>query len=283
MPRNLDLTALRALVTVAEAGGVTRAAGLLNLTQSAVSMQLKRLEEGLGREFISRSARRLALTPEGEQLLSYARRMIALNDEALSRLTGTDFEGEVRLGVPHDIVYPQMPGILKALAREYPRVRINLASSFTVMLREAFARGEFDVILTTEARPGPGAEVLATRDLVWVGAPGGTAWQRRPLRLGFKDSCFFRPIAQAALDEAGIPWEMGFEGENEQVIEATVAADLAVSARMRGALPAEMEPIESPNALPPLGQLHICLYDAGTRKDPVGEAIRAQIRCAYCC
>ena len=85
------------------------------------------------------------------------------------------------------------------------------------------------------------------------------------------------------LDEAGIPWEMGFEGENEQVIEATVAADLAVSARMRGALPAEMEPIESPNALPPLGQLHICLYDAGTRKDPVGEAIRAQIRCAYCC
>lgn len=281
MPRNLDLTALRALVTVAEAGGVTRAASLLNLTQSAVSMQLKRLEEGLGREFICRSARKLALTPEGEQLLSYARRMIALNDEALSRLIGTDFEGEVRLGVPHDIVYPQMPGILKVLAREFPRVRINLAASFTTMLREDFARGAYDMILTTEEAPGPGGEVLATRDLVWIGAPEGTAWQRRPLRLGFKDSCIFRPIAQAALDRAGIAWEMGFEGDSEQVIEATVAADLAVSARMRGAISAGVEPIESGNALPSLGQLHICLYDAGVRKDPVAEAIRSQIRCAY--
>jgi DNA-binding transcriptional LysR family regulator len=281
MPRNLDMTALRAFVTVAETGGVTRAAGLLNLTQSAVSMQLKRLEDGLGREFFSRAARRLALTPEGEQLLSYARRMIQLNDEALARLTGSAYEGEIRLGVPHDIVYPQMPGILKSLAADYPRMRINLASSFTKILREAFQRGEYDMILTTEEAPGAGGETLATRELVWVGAPDGNAWQRRPLRLGFKDTCIFRPIAQAALDRAGIPWEMGFEGECEQVIEATVAADLAMSARMRGAIPEGVSVIDGGNALPVLGELSICLYDAGVLRGEVADAVRSRLRYAY--
>ena len=118
MARNLDLTALRALVTVSEVGGVTRAAGLLNLTQSAVSMQIKRLEESLGTTLFNRVQRKLSLTPDGELLAQYARRMIDLNDEALLRLTDTAFEGEIRIGVPHDIVYPQLPQILKAMALE---------------------------------------------------------------------------------------------------------------------------------------------------------------------
>ena len=209
--------------------------------------------------------------------------MLALNDEALSRLTDSAFEGEIRLGVPHDIVYPQIPGILKTLAGEYPRVRINLASSFTTLLKAGFARGGYDLILTTEEAPGPGGEVLARRDLVWIGGPGGTAWQRRPVRLGFKDTCVFRPIAQAALDAAGVPWEMGYEGECEQVIEATVAADLAVSSRMRGAIPPGVEVIEPGNALPGLGSLSICLYNAGLQKGDVVDALLAQVRLAYCC
>ena len=223
------LTALRSFVTVADVGGVTRAAGYLNLTQSAVSMQIKRLEEVLGLTLFLRAARKLALSPEGEQLLSYGRRMLALNDEALSRLTHRRLlQGEIRLGVPHDVVYPAIPGILRRMAQAYPRVQVNLVSSFTVLMKQDFARGDCDVILTTEETPDPGAEVLSTRALVWVGAPGGSAWQRRPLRLGFKDTCIFRPTAQAALDAAGIPWEMATGGESEQAVEATVAADLAV-------------------------------------------------------
>jgi DNA-binding transcriptional LysR family regulator len=281
MPRNLDLTALRSFVTVAEAGGVTRAAGLLNLTQSAVSMQLKRLEEGLGLCFFTRASRKLTLTPEGEQLLGYARRMLALNDEALSRMTDGVFEGELRLGVPCDIVYPQVPRLLKRMAVDYPRLRINLVSSFTLQLKEGFAHGDYDVILTTESVPDSGGERLATRDLVWVGAPDGTAWQRRPLRLAFKESCFFKPIAQTALEDAGIPWESAVKGESEQVAEATVAADLAVSARLRGGVPEGCEVIEPGNALPSLGQLNICMYNAGVQKGEVVEVLLAQLRCAY--
>ncbi|GGW37801.1 LysR family transcriptional regulator [Gemmobacter lanyuensis] len=280
MARNLDLTALRAFVAVADAGGVTRAAGLLNLTQSAVSMQLKRLEENIGTDLFLRAARRLSLTAEGEQLMSFARKMLALNDEALARLTSSAYEGEIRLGVPHDIVYPAIPGILKRLAAQYPRLRVNLTSSFTLLLKESFARGEVDVILTTEDRPGPEGQILSQQPLVWVGATEGAAWTRLPLRLAFKDTCVFRPTAQAALDQAGLPWEQAIEGESEQAAEALVAADLAISARIRGRFPPGTAEV-SGAGLPDLGGLSICLYAAPTVGGEAAEALLAELRLAY--
>lgn len=281
MPRNLDLASLRSFVTVADVGGVTRAAGFLNLTQSAVSMQIKRLEEALGTSLFLRAARKLALSPDGEQLLSYGRRLLALNDEALSRFSSTACHGSIRLGVPHDIVYPVIPGILRRMAQAYPTVQINLVSSFTVLMKEDFAKGEFDAILTTEEHPDPGAEVLATRSMVWVGAPGGNAWQRRPLRLGFKDTCIFRPAAQAVLDAAGISWEMATGGESEQAVEATVAADLAISARMIGSIPDGVEVIAGENQLPVLGETKVAMYLANRRNDDAMDLMVSELRCGY--
>jgi len=129
MARNLDLTALRAFVTVAECGGVTKAASMLHLTQSAVSMQLKRLEEALGQSLYSRVGRTLVLTSQGEQLLGYGRRMLSLNDEVWGLMTRQDFEGEIRFGVPHDIVYPHIPNVLQRMAADFPRVKVQLSSS----------------------------------------------------------------------------------------------------------------------------------------------------------
>lgn len=281
MPRNLDLSALRSFVTVADVGGVTRAAGYLNLTQSAVSMQIKRLEESLGLSLFLRAARKLALSPEGEQLLSYGRRMLELNDEALHLLSATCCQGEIRLGVPHDVVYPVIPGILRRMAQAYPRVRINLVSSFTLLMKQDYARGAFDVMITTEEAPDPGAEVLSSRGLVWVGAQDGNAWQRRPLRLGFKDTCIFRGRAQAALEAANIPWEMATGGESEQAVEATVAADLAVSVRMVGSIPEGMTTIAGENQLPPVGEMKLALYRANRRADEAVDLLVNELRCAY--
>ncbi|MFN4204063.1 MAG: LysR family transcriptional regulator [Tabrizicola sp.] len=283
MPRNLDLAALRSFVTVADVGGVTRAAGYLNLTQSAVSMQIKRLEEALGMQLFLRAARKLALSPEGEQLLSYGRRMLALNDEALSRFNATACCGTIRLGVPHDVVYPAIPGILKRMAQTYPRVQVNLVSSFTLAMKQDYARGALDVIVTTEDAPDPGAEVLGARPLVWVGAPQGTAWQRRPLRLGFKDGCIFRPAAQAALDAAGISWDLATGGESEQAVEAMVAADLAISVRMMGNIPADTEVIETQNQLPALGEMKLALYRSPAATGEAVDMLMAELRLAYCC
>jgi DNA-binding transcriptional LysR family regulator len=282
MARTLDLVALRSFVAVVDAGGVTRAAGLLNLTQSAVSMQLKRLEDGLNLGLFARAARRLTLTPEGEQLLGFARKMLALNDEAMARLMSQAFEGEIRLGVPHDIVYPAVPGILKRLAAQFPRVRVNLVSSFTLPLKDAFQKGTLDVILTTEEVPGPGAMELTVRPLVWVGAEEGQAWQRRPLRLGFKDDCIFRQQALTALDAAGVVWEMAVDGTSEQAIEATVAADLAVTARLTNAMPLGVVVVDSKGALPDLGEQKICLYTAPTLAGDAGEMLVQEIRNSYC-
>lgn len=281
MARNLDLTALRAFSVTADMGSVTRAASFLNLTQSAVSMQIKRLEESLGRQFFFRSAKKLILTPEGEQLLAYARRMLALNDEVLARLNDVAFEGELRLGVPHDIVYPAIPDILKIMAQRYPRLRINLTSSFTTIMREALSRGELDLILTTEEEPGPGGEALSRHDLVWVGAKGGTAWQGRPLRLGFEESCKFRPIAQAQLDAAGIPWEMGFFGRSNEAVQAMITADLALTVRMQGSYPETCAPIPAHADLPALGTTTICLYDGGLQKGQVVEDLKELLRARY--
>ena len=281
MSRNLDLTALRTFVVVADTGGVTRAAALLNLTQSAVSMQIKRLEEALNRPFFFRTARKLTLTPEGEQLLAYARRMLDLNDEVLSRLNDAGFEGELRLGVPHDIVYPAIPEILKRMAQCYPRLRINLTSSFTRPMKEGLAKGELDVVLTTEDAPAPGGEALARHDLIWVGAPGGSAWRQRPLRLGFEETCNFRRPAIAALDKAGIAWEMGFTGRSNEAVQAMIAADLALTVRLRGKFAEGCAEVPAHADLPPLGDMHICLYDGGLQKGEVVEDLKNHLRVAY--
>ncbi|TAG25555.1 MAG: LysR family transcriptional regulator, partial [Rhodobacterales bacterium] len=120
---------------------------------------------------------------------------------------------------------------------------------------------------------------------VWVGAPEGSAWQRRPLRLGFKDTCIFRPRAQAALDAAGIGWDLATGGESEQAVEATVAADLAVTARMAGSIPDGTAVIPGDNQLPPLGEMKLALYRAprpkGEAPDEAVELLLSELRCAY--
>ena len=272
MPRSLDLTALRSFVAVAETGGVTRASGFLNLTQSAVSMQMKRLEEALGQPVLDRAGRGVALTPAGEQLLGYARRMVALNDEAFRRLTHQEFEGEIGLGVPHDIVYPAIPQVLKRFAADWPRMRVRLVSQGTLRLREMHAEGSLNLYLSTEDGVERGGRTVAERALGWIGAPGGTAWQRRPLRLAFEEECIFRQGVQAALDAAAIPWEMAVLSDSSRTVEASVSADLAVHVALEGTEIPDVERIDHGGALPPLASQRINLY--GERRLD-GEPARA--------
>lgn len=271
MARNLDLGALRSLVTIADVGGVTRAAGFLNLTQSAVSMQIKRLEESMDLQLLDRGQRQVGLTPAGEQLASYARRMLALNDEVLTRLTNDAFEGEIVLGVPHDIVYPGIPRVMQLFAAAFPRVSVRLISSYTTALKAQFARGECDVILTTEDRTDPEGEVLAEVPLIWVGAPDGVSHRHRPLRIAFEQGCAFRPGAIEALDRAGIDWMVGVESDNSRTIEATVSADLGVTAVLSGCEGPYMEPVPA-GLLPPLPTKRINIY--------VGRPFRDRPVCA---
>lgn len=267
--RNLDVTTLRSFVAVADLGGVTKAAGFLHLTQSAVSMQLKRLEELIGVGLLDRSGRGIALTAEGEQLLGYARRMVTLNDEVIRRLTHEEFEGQITLGVPTDIVYPVVPRAMQQFAAAYPRVKVHLVSSYTRDLKPRFDKGEIDIILTTEGETGAGAEGLCTLPLVWIGAPGGATWRRRPLRFASGEKCLFRSHAIRMLDEAGIEWEMAVATTSERTVEATVSADLGIMAMIEGTQAPYFEVIEHGGALPDLGVQHINMYGADASKGEV--------------
>jgi DNA-binding transcriptional LysR family regulator len=281
MARNLDMTALRAFATVAEVGSVTRAAGLLHLTQSAVSMQIKRLEDALGRALFDRSGRGVAITADGEQLLGHARRMLAINDEVWSRFTDAAFEGEIALGVPNDVVYPALPPVLQRFHAEFPRMRVTLHSSYTQRLKDMFRHGDCDLILTTETAIDAGGETLANLPLIWVGAPGGQSWRQRPLRLAFEARNIFRIEVEAALDAAGIPWEMAVTSDMTRTIEVTCAADLAVHTLLEGTVPATLEPIDHGGTLPTLSSMRVNLYIADTLKGEAGRALVALLRQAY--
>ncbi|KGM50488.1 MULTISPECIES: LysR family transcriptional regulator [Paracoccaceae] len=279
--RNLDMTALRSFVAVADHGGVTRAAGVLNFTQSAVSMQLKRLEEMLDVTLLDRSNRKIALTPTGEQLLGYARRIIDMNDEAMSRLTSDVFEGEITIGVPHDIVYPVIPRVLHRFNAEFPRMRVHLVSAYTSKLKADFERGQADVILTTETTPGAEAEVLDERPMCWIGAPGGSAWRQRPLRYASARNCIFRGDAIRALEKAGIDWESAVETEQDRTVEATISADLAVCAMIEGTEPPHLARIDHNGELPALGMQKISMYVQDRGAGQVLERLAAMLRAGF--
>lgn len=281
MRRNLDLSALRALAAIADFGGVTRAAHVLNLTQSAVSMQIKRLEESLDVTLLDRTGRGVALTATGDQLLAYARRILALNDEAVERLTDTDFEGEIVIIVPHDIVYPHIPQVLRHFQTMYPRMQVQLQARNTRKAKEAFGKGDCDLILTTESHCEPGGETLTRLPLIWIGAPGGLAWRQRPLRLALGRYCVFRPGIVAALDRAGVPWEAAVESESDRTLDAAVSCDMAVHALLAGTEPPHAERIAHGGALPELSSHLVNLYVRPGSPKPGVTALADLLRKAW--
>ncbi|TIN32922.1 MAG: LysR family transcriptional regulator, partial [Mesorhizobium sp.] len=199
MFRDLDTTLVRTFVTTADKASMTAAANALNLTQGAVSQQIKRLEEILGQMLFERDRRGLRLTRSGERLLDKGRRLLRLNDEILAEISGKAVAGGVRIGVPYDLVGTLLQPVLKTYAEAYPQVEISLVCASSPELAAALAAGTIDLAVIEE-RAGPTAgECLLVDRLVWVGARGGSARLKRPLPVSMvADSCAFRPAVLAA-------------------------------------------------------------------------------------
>ena len=261
MPHNLDVSLLRAFVAVVDTGGMTAASGILNLTQAAVSQQIKRLEETLGEELITRDRRGVTLTGAGERLFGRAKRLLAMNDEIWTEMTTPEFEGEIRLGIPSDIINTYLPTFLKDFARRYPRVEITLHSGSSASLRERLAAGKVDIVMATELTCDADGENLVMDRLVWVGARGGeAAWQRPlPVSIGCSDCAFRAPIREA-LQKAGIEWRSVSEVTNTSAQVATVAADIAVMAWMASTVPSHLEVLGPDTGLPLLPPFMVNLY-----------------------
>jgi len=261
MLHNLDVALLRTFLTVVEAGGVTRAAGLLGMSQAAVSQQIKRLEGALDCGLFVREGRRLALAPAGERLLAPARRLVVQNDELLSAMRTPAFEGEVRLGVPYDIIASVVPPILRGFAKAQPRVRVSLVCEDSRVVREALRSGAVDLALTTETECGRHGETLRTDRLVWVGAMAGDAHLKDPLPVSLgAPTCAFRPVAIEALGKARRDWRAVCEVSRLEPVYAVLEAGLAVAPLLRSSVPERFEILEREARLPALPEFRVNLY-----------------------
>ena len=260
-PRNLDISALRSFVTVAELGGVTRAAERLNLTQSAVSMQLKRLETAFDQPLMQRHGRGVCLTSEGEQLLGYGRRMVKLNDETWNRMMHEAFESRVSFGVPEDIVRPYVTGMLREFVGAFPRARINMVSSISRLLLKQFEEGRIEVMLTTEPAATGAGECLYRAPLKWYVGRDSEIFRQRPLPLAAKPDCIFLPVARTALEGAGISWETPYQANDWRDLVAFVSAGLAVETNMPYmAKIKDWHEVPAEGGLPPLPDFGVFLY-----------------------
>jgi len=261
MARNLDVSLLRTFVAVADHASMTAAGNALHLTQSAVSQQIKRLEEVLGCELLMRDRRGLRLTAAGERLFGKAKRLLGLNDEIWTEMTVNTVAGQVRLGVPYDLVGTCLAPILKAYAEVYPQVEISLLCAASPELLTALAKGEIDLAIVEQPQDRATGECLLIDRLVWVGAKAGSAHLKQPLPISLvADTCAFRPAVLAALHEDGRSWRTVFENGNIEATMATVRMDLAVTAWLACTVAPDLDILGTAAGLPDLPPFAISLH-----------------------
>lgn len=277
--RNIDVALLRAFVAVVETGSVTRAAHLLSLTQAAVSQQLKRLEELFGVELFDRTNRALRTSANGERLVPYAQSMLTMNDALWGLMSKPHYEGELRVGVPHDLVEPNIPPVLKRFDRAWPRVHVTLISGITVDLLAALEAGDLDVALSTQPATPKDGELLLRDPLVWVGAAGGQAHLREPLPVSFgSPNCAFRASAIAALAAVKRDWRPVCEASVLDAVKATIYADTAIAPMLLSAVPSDFTVLEAQDGLPPLPPFCINMHLRRSGRTPIAEEFASFVR-----
>ncbi|MEM9330540.1 MAG: LysR family transcriptional regulator [Pseudomonadota bacterium] len=275
--RDIDITLLRTFVSVCETGSMTKAAAIQNMTQAAVSQQIKRLEELFDQPLFDRSQKKIQLTVTAEKLLAHAKRMVSMNDEIWATMTAPAYEGEVNMGVPHDIFKPFMPSILRSFGQAWPKINLVLHSSGTLALHEELLEGKLDLILTTEDQPGK--DMLLADNLVWAGMKGGQAHRQSPLPMALgSDRCVFRSFALEALSAKGMEWKVSCHtGTNDPII-AILEADLGVAPFMSQTVPRDLEVISEAGGLPKLPPFYINMYLKTGQNNPAVLELAEHVR-----
>lgn len=277
---NLDLDLLRSLVAAIDLGGFGRAAAKLGRSQSAVSLQMQRLEAQLGRPLFRKEGRRLALTDAGDTVLAYARRLLALNDEAVAAVRGVAVSGSVRLGVTQDLVEPALTPVLARFARAHPAAHVEVRVERSGALVDQLAGGRLDLVVLFTRDTG---DALAELPITWIGPNGFSRDRTQPLPLVlFEAPCLFRQVAIEALDSAGIPWRIALTSPSLSGLWAAVSAGLGVGVRTTYGLPKDLAVIDGLPPLPSVGlQIRTStapLSPAATRlKEILEETLRTSV------
>ena len=258
----LDPYLLKAFVAVADQRSFTRAAAVLNRTQSAVSMQIKRLEERLGVELFARSKVNVDLSSAGEGLLGYARRILLLNDEAVGRLRDHRVEGVVRLGVMDDYGSLVVPPLLSRFVSGYPQIHVEMETGLTATMGERLG-SSFDLVIAMHPEGRGGGEFLRREQAVWAASASHPVEAMDPLPVAlYPQGCLFRKWAMEALDKARRPWRLAFVSHSLAAVEAIAAQGLAVTVVKSGTFPSRLRALSERNGLPKLPAADIRLHRA---------------------
>jgi DNA-binding transcriptional LysR family regulator len=259
----METDLLRTFVAIADLGNFSAAAKRVHRTPSAISLQVKKLEEQLGRALFNREGRRVSLTGDGEMLLGYARQMLRLNQDAVARFTLPAMEGVVCFGSSDDFGTRFLPHILKRFSETHPQVEVNVCLGPSSVLLEEIEKGDLHIALVTGTRDGINdgvGKAIRTEKLIWIGAKGGCAHKSDVLPLSLaRIGCCWRGAAVEALAEAGISHRIAYTCENVEGQQVAIAADLAVGPLPEALLTPQFERLGKDNDLPDVGEYDIRL------------------------
>ncbi|MDZ5698216.1 LysR substrate-binding domain-containing protein [Chelativorans sp. M5D2P16] len=272
----LELDVLRTFVAISETGSFTGAANAVFRTPSAVSMQIKKLEEILGRAVFVRDARSVTLTPDGEMLLSYARRLLALNREAVSKFVAPDISGIVRLGSPDDFGERVLPSVLRRFSQSHPAIAVDVVIDQSVNLRKRMAARQLDITLLTcsgDLEREVGVEVLLSEPIVWAGAKGGCAHLREPLPVSlWEEGCVWRNAAVTALGELGRDYRVAYMSAHTAGQRAAILGGLAVAPLPKSFIGEDLVELGPQDGLPKMGNYNLGMVVTPDASAPVKAA-----------
>jgi DNA-binding transcriptional LysR family regulator len=258
----LDPDLLKAFVAVADHLSFTRAAAMLNRTQSAVSMQIKRLEDRLQVELFHRTKANVALSAAGERLLGYARRILALHDEAVGGLCEHKVEGVVRLGVMDDFGTLIVPSLLASFVSGFPLIHVEMETGLTASMPSRLGE-TYDLVIAMHPEGRGEGEFLRREQAVWAASPEHAVEDQDPLPVAlYPQGCLFRKWAMEALDAAKRRWRLTFVSHSLSAVEAIAAQGLAVTVVKAGTFPAKLRPLSDRDGMPRLPAGDICLHKA---------------------
>lgn len=271
VPINLNLDTLRTLVVAYDLGGFGQAAEQLGRTPSAISLQMKRLQEDVGTPLFRKDGRTSALTETGEIVLRYARRMIELNDDLLSTVQGAALAGQIRIGMPQDFAETVLPEALSLFANLYPLVQIEVRIDGNAALAEAVEKEQLDVALVIGHAERPAAQRIGELELTWI---AGERFSRHtdhqlPLVL-LGPQCIFRKTALASLDDGEIPYRIALVSPSLAGLWAAANAGLGITVRANSGLPKTLVSDPTMFGLPPLGTIPLTIHQ---KRDKNGDAI----------
>lgn len=278
MTSNLDTDLLRTFVAIADMGGFTQAAQVVHRSQSAVSMQMKKLEEIIGRPLFEKAGRGLILTLDGETLLSYARRILKLHEEAMATLRQPDIVGSVRIGIPDDYVSRFLPGILSRFANSYPLVQLEVLCEPSARLTPLIKQGDIDLGIVTALPDSLEGEILRREPSVWATSRSHHIHEQTPLPLVlFQKGCIFRTWAIKTLDRHEIPYRIAYSSPSITGIEAIVGAGLGVTVLTRSILSDKMRELTVQEGFPVLPESVISLLRSPHSRSPAIDCLASHI------